>query len=106
VIVGDITGRPILLLVLNMSEETHAATYASYLKIDELPSLQQPFGRSRNTTLFIVIHRLRALVQGLLHELIASSSCWKRRLASFAAHLEAHPHDPEGDGGAADILKR
>src|SRR4029450_654981 len=55
-----------------MSEETHAATYASYLKIDELLSLQQPrsAGPEHDETLFIVIHQVYELwFKELLHEL-------------------------------------
>jgi len=55
-----------------MAEETHAATYASYLKIDELLSLQQPrsAGPEHDETLFIVIHQVYELwFKELLHEL-------------------------------------
>ena len=55
-----------------MSEETHAATYAGYLKIDELLSLQQPrsTGPEHDETLFIVIHQVYELwFKELLHEL-------------------------------------
>jgi tryptophan 2,3-dioxygenase len=56
-----------------MSEETRAAvTYASYLKIDELLSLQQPrsTGPEHDETLFIVIHQVYELwFKELLHEL-------------------------------------
>src|SRR6476646_1701432 len=55
-----------------MSEEAHAATYASYLKIDELLSLQQPrsAGPEHDETLFIVIHQVYELwFKELLHEL-------------------------------------
>jgi len=56
-----------------MSDETQAAaTYASYLKIDELLSLQQPRskGPEHDETLFIVIHQVYELwFKELLHEL-------------------------------------
>src|SRR5215813_2304246 len=55
-----------------MSEDTHAATYANYLKIDELLSLQQPrsAGPEHDETLFIVIHQVYELwFKELLHEL-------------------------------------
>ena len=55
-----------------MSEDTHAATYASYLKIDELLSLQQPrsAGPEHDEMLFIVIHQVYELwFKELLHEL-------------------------------------
>jgi len=55
-----------------MSEDTNAAaTYASYLKIDELLSLQQPrsTGPEHDETLFIVIHQVYELwFKELLHE--------------------------------------
>src|SRR6476659_8109975 len=54
-----------------MSDETHAATYASYLKIDELLSLQQPrsTGPEHDEMLFIVIHQVYELwFKELLHE--------------------------------------
>src|SRR6185369_7660825 len=63
---------PILLLVLHMSEETHAATYANYLQLDELLSLQQPrsAGPEHDEILFIVIHQVYELwFKELLHEL-------------------------------------
>jgi tryptophan 2,3-dioxygenase len=55
-----------------MSDDTHsAATYGSYLKIDELLSLQQPrsTGPEHDETLFIVIHQVYELwFKELLHE--------------------------------------
>src|SRR5881396_2397794 len=55
-----------------MSEETQAAaTYTSYLKIDELLSLQQPasHGPEHDEMLFIVIHQVCELwFKELLHE--------------------------------------
>ena len=55
-----------------MSEETQAAaTYTSYLKIDELLSLQQPrsAGPEHDETLFIIIHQVYELwFKELLHE--------------------------------------
>src|SRR5947209_9228270 len=56
-----------------MSEDPQAsATYSSYLKIDELLSLQQPrsTGPEHDETLFIVIHQVYELwFKELLHEL-------------------------------------
>src|SRR6202049_2164356 len=54
-----------------MSEEA-AATYASYLKIDDLLSLQQPrsAGPEHDETLFIIIHQVYELwFKELLHEI-------------------------------------
>src|SRR5258705_8284539 len=55
-----------------MSENTQAAaTYGSYLKIDELLSLQQPrsAGPEHDETLFIIIHQVYELwFKELLHE--------------------------------------
>ncbi len=54
-----------------MSDETRAATYGSYLKIDELLSLQQPrsAGPEHDEMLFIVIHQVYELwFKELLHE--------------------------------------
>src|SRR5262245_44341633 len=55
-----------------MSEETPAVTYANYLKLDELLSLQQPRsnGPEHDEMLFIVIHQVYELwFKELLHEL-------------------------------------
>jgi tryptophan 2,3-dioxygenase len=56
-----------------MAEDTQAAaTYAGYLKIDELLSLQQPrsAGPEHDETLFIIIHQVYELwFKELLHEL-------------------------------------
>src|SRR6266446_4322817 len=56
-----------------MTEDTQpAATYAGYLKIDDLLSLQQPrsAGPEHDETLFIVIHQVYELwFKELLHEL-------------------------------------
>src|SRR5689334_7328484 len=55
-----------------MSDETHpAATYGSYLKIDDLLALQQPRsdGPEHDETLFIIIHQVYELwLKELLHE--------------------------------------
>ena len=55
-----------------MADETRAAaTYAGYLKIDELLSLQQPrsAGPEHDETLFIIIHQVYELwFKELLHE--------------------------------------
>src|SRR3989442_5216458 len=55
-----------------MSEDTRsAATYQSYLKIDDLLSLQQPrsAGPEHDETLFIIIHQVYELwFKELLHE--------------------------------------
>jgi tryptophan 2,3-dioxygenase len=63
-----------------MPEETHTATYASYLKIDELLSLQQPrsAGPEHDETLFIVIHQVYELCsRSCCTSWIVSSSCSK-----------------------------
>src|SRR5437773_3640626 len=56
-----------------MSEDAQAAaTYGSYLKIDDLLSLQQPrsAGPEHDETLFIIIHQIYELwFKELLHEL-------------------------------------
>ena len=55
-----------------MSESSAAVTYASYLKLDELLSLQQPRseGPEHDELLFIVIHQVYELwFKELLHEL-------------------------------------
>src|SRR6266545_5681725 len=55
----------------DMADTTAAATYASYLKIDELLSLQQPrsAGPEHDETLFIIIHQVYELwFKELLHE--------------------------------------
>jgi tryptophan 2,3-dioxygenase len=53
-----------------MSEDTPAATYGSYLKIDELLSLQQPRSPGEHDEmLFIIIHQVYELwFKELLHE--------------------------------------
>src|SRR5258705_1876310 len=55
-----------------MSEETQAAaTYTSYLKVDQLLSLQEPrsAGPEHDETLFIIIHQVYELwFKELLHE--------------------------------------
>ena len=53
-----------------MSEDTRAATYGSYLKIDELLSLQQPRSPGEHDEmLFIIIHQVYELwFKELLHE--------------------------------------
>ena len=54
-----------------MSEDTAAATYGSYLKIDDLLSLQQPrsAGPEHDEMLFIIIHQVYELwFKELLHE--------------------------------------
>src|SRR5262245_11809310 len=55
-----------------MSEPTQAVTYANYLKLEELLSLQQPrsSGPEHDEMLFIVIHQVYELwFKQLLHEL-------------------------------------
>jgi tryptophan 2,3-dioxygenase len=55
-----------------MGEQTAAVTYGSYLKIDELLSLQQPrsSGPEHDEMLFIIIHQVYELwFKELLHEL-------------------------------------
>src|SRR6185295_7052415 len=54
-----------------MSENTPAATYGSYLKIDELLALQEPrsTGPEHDEMLFIVVHQVYELwFKELLHE--------------------------------------
>ena len=54
-----------------MANDTAAATYASYLRIDDLLSLQQPrsAGPEHDETLFIIIHQVYELwFKELLHE--------------------------------------
>src|SRR4029077_13854684 len=53
-----------------MSDQTKAAvTYSSYLKIDELLSMQQPRSPEHDEMLFIVIHQVYELwFKELLHE--------------------------------------
>src|ERR1044072_7141595 len=54
-----------------MADDTAAATYGSYLRIDDLLSLQQPrsAGPEHDETLFIVIHQVYELwFKELLHE--------------------------------------
>jgi tryptophan 2,3-dioxygenase len=54
-----------------MSEDTRAVTYGSYLRIDELLSLQQPrsAGPEHDETLFIIVHQVYELwFKELLHE--------------------------------------
>src|SRR5262245_20028542 len=55
-----------------MSEHTQAVTYASYLKLDELLSLQRPLSAKpeHDELLFIVVHQVYELwFKELLHEL-------------------------------------
>src|SRR5216117_4123876 len=55
----------------DMADTTAAATYGSYLKIEELLSLQQPRsdGPEHDETLFIIIHQVYELwFKELLHE--------------------------------------
>src|SRR5512146_303313 len=55
-----------------MPEQTQAVTYANYLKLDELLSLQQPrsSGPEHDEMLFIVIHQVYELwFKEMLHEL-------------------------------------
>src|SRR5215467_3573278 len=54
-----------------MQDNNPAVTYASYLKIDELLSLQQPRSEGEHDeTLFIIIHQVYELwFKELLHEL-------------------------------------
>ena len=54
-----------------MADDTAAATYGSYLRIDDLLSLQQPrsAGPEHDETLFIIIHQVYELwFKELLHE--------------------------------------
>jgi tryptophan 2,3-dioxygenase len=57
--------------IVSMSDATPAATYGSYLKIDELLALQQPRsdGPEHDEMLFIIIHQVYELwFKELLHE--------------------------------------
>src|SRR5436305_13077483 len=54
-----------------MADTSAAVTYGSYLKIEELPALQQPLseGPEHDELLFIVIHQVYELwFKELLHE--------------------------------------
>ena len=89
----------------DMADTTAAATYGSYLKIDELLSLQQPRseGPEHDEMLFIIIHQVYELwFKELLHEFDRVVALLdRRRAAPRAAHAEADPDDPQGDGRAA-----
>jgi tryptophan 2,3-dioxygenase len=68
-----------------MSEHTQAVTYANYLKLDELLSLQRPrsSGPEHDEMLFIVIHQVYELwFKQLLHEL--------DRVKALLEHDESH----------------
>jgi tryptophan 2,3-dioxygenase len=72
-----------------MSDHTPAATYGSYLKIEELLSLQQPRspGPEHDEMLFIVIHQVYELwFKELLHEL----DCVMRLLEADKSHRAQH----------------
>ncbi|HVT37304.1 MAG TPA: tryptophan 2,3-dioxygenase family protein, partial [Nevskiaceae bacterium] len=62
--------------------EPKPLTYMSYLKLDELLSLQQPLstGPEHDETLFIVIHQVYELwFKQMLHELRHLRSCLQQR---------------------------
>ncbi len=64
-------------------------TYSSYLKLDELLSLQQPVsdGPEHDETLFIVVHQVYELwFKELLHEVDYLKSLFARQDATRAAH--------------------
>jgi tryptophan 2,3-dioxygenase len=68
---------------------TQALTYASYLKLDELLSLQQPrsAGPEHDEMLFIVVHQVYELwFKELLHELDYAQSLLARGEAHRAQH--------------------
>jgi tryptophan 2,3-dioxygenase len=68
---------------------TQALTYASYLKLDELLSLQQPRseGPEHDETLFIVVHQVYELwFKELLHELDYTRSLFDLGEAHRAQH--------------------
>jgi tryptophan 2,3-dioxygenase len=69
----SVAATPILLRGSTLADETNAAvTYASYLRIDELLSLQQPrsAGPEHDEMLFIIIHQVYELwFKELLHEI-------------------------------------
>jgi len=72
-----------------MADTTAAATYGSYLKIDELLSLQQPRseGPEHDELLFIIIHQVYELwFKELLHEFDRVA----RLLTSEAPHRAQH----------------
>src|SRR5438093_4452068 len=68
---------------------TMAVTYSSYLKLDELLSLQRPVsdGPEHDETLFIVIHQVYELwFKELLHEIDYLKSLLERRDTPRALH--------------------
>src|ERR1051325_8780166 len=70
-----------------------AVTYSSYLKLDELLSLQHPLsdGPEHDETLFIVIHQVYELwVKELLHEVE------HLRQGDLGADRRARDHDSAG----------
>jgi tryptophan 2,3-dioxygenase len=72
-----------------MSEHTQAVTYANYLKLDELLSLQQPrsSGPEHDEMLFIVIHQVYELwFKELLHELDRVMALLERDESDRAQH--------------------
>src|SRR3974377_281833 len=69
--------------------ESKALTYARYLCIDELLSLQRPLseGPEHDETLFIVIHQVYELwFKELLHELDYLARLFERRDSARALH--------------------
>jgi len=79
-----------------LADNTNAAvTYGSYLRIDELLSLQQPrsAGPEHDEMLFIIIHQVYELwFKELLHEFDSRDAAARRgRIAPRAAHAEADP---------------
>ena len=72
-----------------MTDSSPAVTYANYLKIDELLSLQQPRseGPEHDELLFIVIHQVYELwFKELLHELDRVAILFERDQPSRAQH--------------------
>src|ERR1700749_3711892 len=71
-----------------MAEPTHpAATYADYLKVDELLALQQPRSDEQDEMRFIVIHQVYELwFKELLHELDRVSALLEQDESHRAQH--------------------
>ena len=72
-----------------MSEHTPAVTYANYLKLDELLSLQRPrsSGPEHDEMLFIVIHQVYELwFKQLLHELDRCKALLEQQESHRAQH--------------------